>query len=67
MRNVKYYSTKKVALLRWGKYDQKIISSIEPDLYNIVVEYALLGVRRTLFKPSICDQIENNLNRNDGK
>lgn len=53
--------------IRWDEYDQKTINSVGPDLYDIVVEYALLGVRRTLFKASILDQNDSNLNRNDEK
>lgn len=53
--------------IRWDKYDQKTINSVGPDLYDIVVEYALLGVRGTLFKASILDQNDTNLNRNDEK
>jgi len=53
--------------IRWGKYDPKTISSVGFNLYDIVVDSALLGVRRTLFKASIRDQNDNNLNRNDDK
>ena len=53
--------------IRWDKYDPKTINSVGPDLYDIVVEYSLLGVRRTLFKASILDQNDSNLNRNDEK
>jgi hypothetical protein len=53
--------------IRWDKYDQKTINSVGPDLYDIVVEYALLGVRGTVFKASILDQNDTNLNRNDEK
>lgn len=51
--------------IRWDKYDPKTINSVGPNLYDIVVEYALLGVRRTLLKASIRDRMDNNLNRND--
>lgn len=53
--------------IRWDKYDQKTINSVGPDLYDIVVEYALLGVRGTVFEASILDQNDSNLNRNDEK
>lgn len=51
--------------IRWDKYDPKTINSVGPDLYDVIVEYALLGVSRTLFKTSIHNQIDNNLNMND--
>lgn len=67
MRNVNAKIGYIVNNIRWGKYDPKTINSVGPDLYDIVVEYALLGVRRTLFKASIRDRMDNNLNRNDEK
>lgn len=67
MRNVNAKIGYIVNNVWWGKYDRKIISNIGFDLYDIVVDSALLGVRRTLFKASIRDQIDNNLNRNDEK
>ena len=51
--------------IRWDKYDPKTINSVGPDLYDVVVEYALLGVRRTLLKASIRDRMDNNLNWNN--
>jgi hypothetical protein len=67
MRNVNAKIGYIVNNVWWGKYDRKIISNIGFDLYDIVVDSALLGVRSTLFKASIRDQIDNNLNRNDEK
>ena len=62
MRNVNAEIGYIVNNVWWGKYNQKIISNIGPDLYDIVVDSALLGVRRTLLKASIRDQMDNNLN-----
>ena len=67
MRNVNVKIGYIVNNVWWDKYDPKTINSVGPDLYDIVVESALVGVRRTLFKASIRDQIDNNLNRNDEK
>ena len=65
MRNVNAKIGYIVNNIRWDKYDPKTINSVGPDLYDVVVEYALLGVRRTLLKASIRDQMDNNLNWND--
>ena len=65
MRNVNAKIGYIVNNIRWDKYDPKAINSVGPNLYDIVVEYALLGVRITLLKASIRDQMDNNLNRND--
>jgi len=53
MRNVNAKIGYIVNNVWWGKYDQKIKNNIGPNLYDIVVDSALLGVRRTLFKASI--------------
>ena len=65
MRNVNAKIGYIVNNIRWDKYDPKTINRVGPDLYDVVVEYALLGVRRTLLKASIRDQMDNNLNWND--
>ena len=65
MRNVNAKIGYIVNNVRLGKYDQKIKNNIGPNLYDIVVDSALLGVRRTLFKASIRVQMDNNLNWND--
>ena len=65
MRNVNAKIGYIVNNIRWDKYDPKTINSVGPDLYDVVVEYALLGVRRTLLKASIRDRMDNNLNWNN--
>lgn len=67
MRNVNAEIGYIVNNIRWDKYDPKTISSVRPDLYDIVIDSAFHGVRRTLWKVLICDHIDHNLNRNDGK
>jgi hypothetical protein len=62
MRNVNAKIGYIVNNVWWGKYDQKIISNIGPDLYDIVVDSALLGVRDIL-KITLYSQIENELEK----
>lgn len=64
MRNVNAKIGYIVNNVWWGKYDQKIISNIGPNLYDIVVDSALNGVRDIL-KITLYSQIENELEKNN--